>query len=60
MKITIVIIGILVVLINIMMKLFPTKCPKCNKKCEESFYIEGINDSFYYKCPNHGDIDNLT
>ncbi len=59
MKITIVVIGILVVIIYLIMKLFPIKCPKCNEKCKESFYMCGMEDSLYYECPNHGDINNL-
>lgn len=45
--------------ISILPILFPVKCPKCNKKCREQFYMPGCIDSFYYECPEHGDIDNL-
>lgn len=38
---------------------FPIKCPKCNKKCEKKYYITGLEDSAYYNCEEHGDINNL-
>lgn len=39
--------------------ILPTKCPKCDKKCSESYYFSGAVDSMYYACPEHGDINKL-
>jgi hypothetical protein len=39
--------------------LWVVKCPKCNKKCNASYYVPGVNDSLYYECPEHGDLNLL-
>lgn len=39
--------------------IFPIKCPKCNKKCHESYHLPGYDDSLYYECPEHGNIDEI-
>jgi len=45
--------------LSLLPSLFSTKCPKCNKKCKESYYLPGCTDSFYYECDEHGNIDML-
>lgn len=52
-------IGIIIVIYWLLFWVFPIKCPKCNKKCIPNYYIPGIEDSFYYECPEHGDINEL-
>lgn len=58
-EIIVLIFGLIWLLIMILPVIFSTKCPKCNKNCEESYYLPGYGDSFYYKCIKHGDITYL-
>lgn len=57
MSIVITIFGILIIGPVLLELFFPVKCPKCNKKCNKSFYLSGYMDSLYYECPEHGDIN---
>ena len=41
--------------------LLPVRCPKCNKKCKEEYHGDIFYaGNLYFKCPEHGDIDQLT
>lgn len=51
--------AILFTIILLLPAIFKTKCPKCKNNCKESYYLLGDNDSFYYKCPVHGNIDKI-
>ena len=52
----IIIIAILIILLSFIP---PIKCPKCNQKCKESYYLPGCNDSLFFECPEHGNINLL-
>jgi hypothetical protein len=59
MKITLIVIGSLYIIPLLLKAVFPTKCPKCFKKCNEDLHFGDAADSFYYSCPEHGNIEKL-
>jgi hypothetical protein len=58
MIILLIIIGIIFA-INLLNLIFPIKCPKCKRKCNERYHYPGCSDSLYYQCSEHGNINNL-